>query len=75
MQRRVLEYYVVQRRGWMQEPWTIKARIYDTSGFPEKLADGGNGGGRQGASNKYGNSIISGPTGIMTYFMQKFGRH
>ncbi|KIM91590.1 hypothetical protein PILCRDRAFT_133833 [Piloderma croceum F 1598] len=74
MQRRILEYYVVHMRGWVKEPWTIKARIYDTSGFPEKLADDGDDDGRQGAG-KYGDSIISGPTGIMTYFKQKLGRH
>lgn len=75
MQRRILEYYVVQSRGWLKEPWAIKERIYDTSGFPEELAADGNNDGRQGALGKYRSNILSGPTGIMTYLKQMFGMH
>ena len=64
MQKRVLEYYVVHKRGWVKEPWSIKARIYDTSGFPEEPTDDGT----QKASTGVRDSII-------IFFKRKFGRH
>lgn len=30
--KRVLEYMIVEKRGWTTSPWTIRDKVYDTSG-------------------------------------------
>jgi len=47
-------------------PWTIRERIYDTSGSPEKSDGNGNGNEAEG-----GNSVAGGPNGFMTYLQQR----
>ncbi|KAF7983207.1 hypothetical protein HWV62_23478 [Athelia sp. TMB] len=33
--KRVVEYYVVERKGWTTLPWVIRQRVYDTSSVSE----------------------------------------
>ena len=61
-QKRVVEYYVIQKKGWLPGPWSIRERIYDTSGFGEELS---------GNEDKVEGGPVSGLSGFMKYFTQR----
>jgi hypothetical protein len=67
-----LEYYVIQKRGWTTAPWSIRERIYDTSGLGEKL-DGDGDGREKGSRDSVGRGPVSGLSGFMTYLKQRVG--
>lgn len=68
--KRVVEYYVIQKKGWVAGPWAIKEKIYDTSGFEETL-DGDVGGEAKG--NSVVNRVAGGLSGFVSYLKQRIG--
>lgn len=66
-QKRVLEYYIVQKKGWVHAPWRIRERIYDTSGLAEKLH--GDGDSRRNVDD----GPVSRLSGIMRYLRRRVG--
>ena len=75
-QKRVLEYYVIEKKGWVATPWSIRERIYDTSGFLEKLGDDTEGGemGRENNGHGVGGEMVSEPSGFLNYLKRRVGR-
>ena len=33
--KRVLEYFIVEKKGWLHSPWCIRERVYDTARVEE----------------------------------------
>jgi hypothetical protein len=35
--KRVLEYFIIEKKGWVHSPWCIRERVYDIAGVGEPI--------------------------------------
>lgn len=35
--KRVLEYFIMEKKGWLHSPWSVRERVYDIAGVGEPI--------------------------------------